>query len=363
MSAPRVLLVESLDASGSDRADARDRCAALRALGAVVRVAVMHPAGEGSGIGAGQAISTSGAFAEWDAGPTGLARLHEFAVEGRFDLILVAAAGSGGGRCARAVGIGAPLRWWPTGLAPAPGWGARWGLARASLPPLPAPARDPAVPECDTSPGLAWSSVSGRPAARGRLTLWDGEYLLSPLPLGPEDGSRLLEGFAALDDDWCALDLVVLSEPQPAFEREARARGIGPRVHFVGRAPREAEWAWWAHARGAVIAGAGAVSGGLLLRGLKAGCPLMVMDSGPVGAAIRAWLERRGGLGAQPAPDRAPRASLARLLERGAEVEDARARGRELAAEHDWSRLSARLAAALPMLIGERAGRVRPAAA
>ena len=355
----RVLLVESLDASGSDRADARDRCAALRALRAVVRVAVLHADGAGQGVGAQAAISTPGAFAEWDSGPAGLARLREFAREGRFDLILVAAAASGGGAAARALGHDVPIHWWPTGFSPAPGWSARLKLGRgASLPALPHHA---AGADRDTPPALWWSSVSARPAGRGRLTLWDGEYLLSPLALAGEGGSRLLESFAALDGEWCGLDLVVLSEPQPAFERHARALGIGPRVHFVGRAPREAEWAWWSHARGAVVGGAGAVSGGFLLRGLKAGCPIMVLRPDGTGAAIAAWLARHGSLCG--AADGDPVAALARLLARGVAVEETIARGRALAAEHDWARLADRLAAALPALLGAGMDRPRPAAA
>jgi len=353
--APRVLLVESLDAAGSDRADARDRCAGLRTLRAVVRVAVIHAEGAPGLIGAEQAIATPGAFAEWDASPAGLAQLREFAREGRFDVVLVAAASTGGGPAARVLADGLPVHWWPTGLAPAPGWGARLGFGRGGRhPALASPPGDAATPA-----GLAWSSVGARTAGRGRLTLWDGEYLLAPLPLAGESGSRLLAGFAALDGEWCGLDLVVLAEPQSAFEREARARGIGPRVHFVGRAPREAEWAWWMHARAAVIGGGGAVAGGLLLRGLEAGCPMMVVRSDPTGIAIAGWLEGHGSL-VSPRAGEVTGETLARLLGRDAAVESARARGRALAAAHDWNRLAARLAAAIPALAGRAPVRARP---
>lgn len=359
MSSPRVLLVESLDAAGGDRADARERCAVLRGLGAVVRVAVVHAGGAAPGIEAQAAMATSGAFAEWDDRPAGLARLREFAREGRFDAILVAAAAGGGGAVARALRTEAPVHWWPTGLSPAPGWGERLALGRG--PALPVLAGGAAAADTDTPTGFAWSSVSARPAGRGRLTLWDGEYLLSPLPLAGEGGRRLLQAFAALDEEWCGLDLVVLSDPQPAFEREARARGVAPRVHFVGPAPREAEWAWWAHARGAVIGGGGAVSGGFLLRGLSVGCPMMVLRPDATGAAIDAWLERRGALCRATAGG--DEATLARLLARGDAVEASIARGRTLAAEHDGGRLAVKLAAALPMLAGRGAERRRAAAA
>lgn len=358
--APRVLLVESLDAAGSDRADARDRCAGLRALRAVVRVAVIHADGAPPVIGAEQAIATPGAFAEWDASPAGLAQLREFAREGRFDVVLVAAANTGGGHAARALPDGLPVHWWPTGLASAPGWGARLGFGRGGR--HPALASPSSSGDAATPAGLAWSSVGARPAGRGRLTLWDGEYLLAPLPLSGESGSRLLAAFAALDGEWCGLDLVVLAEPQPSFEREARARGIGPRVHFVGRAPREAEWAWWMHARAAVIGGGGAVAGGLLLRGLEAGCPMMVVRSDPTGMAIAGWLERHASR-VSPRAGEVTGDTLARLLGRDAAVENVRAQGRALAAEHDWNRLAARLAVAIPALAGSAPVRARPHAA
>ncbi len=349
MTAPRVLLVESLDAAGSDRADARERSAALRSLRAVVRIAIMGAGSQGSATAGADEIGAAGALAECDAGPAGRARLRAFAEEGRFDLILVAAATPGGGAAARALPPGVPACWWPTGVSPAPGWGEWLGIGRRHR--LRQLGAEAPGPNGDLAPGLAWSSVGSRPAGRGRLTLWDGEYLLAPLPLAGDDGSRLLAAFAGLDAEWCGLDLVVLSEPQPAFEREARGRGIGTRVHFVGRAPREAEWAWWSNACGAVFAGAGPVSGGFVLRGLDAGCPMVMLQSNGPGAVIRAWLERNGCMSPMPAGGAdVSMAALSRLLERGPAVKEAVARGRSLAAEHGWERTTARLAAALPGL-------------
>jgi hypothetical protein len=359
--APRVLLVESLDAAGSDRLDARERCAALRALRAVVRVAVLGPRGADAGPGAGAAMAAAGAFAEWDAGPLGFARLREFTRKGRFDLVLVASAAPGGGPVALALPREAPVVWWPTGVAPAPGWRARLGFHRAPARP---PLAEVAGPDPQAPTGLAWSTVGSRKAGRGGLTLWDGEYLLAPLPLAGEDGSRLLAAFAGLADQWCGLDLVVLGEPRAEFEREARARGVGPRVHFAGPAPREAEWAWWAHAAGAVLAGAGAVSGGLVLRGLRSGCPMLAAQSDAPGAAIRAWLERTGCTAVRGTEGgRGLVAALTRVLERGPAVMDAVARGRSLAAAHGEDRLPARLAAALPGLVAGRSAGRRGAAA
>jgi hypothetical protein len=339
-SAPRVLLVETLDAIGSDRADARDRCAALRGLHAVVRVAILSPARNGAPVGAAAAIATPGAFAEWDTGPSGLGQLRAFAREGRFDHILVASAADGGGTAARALPPGVPATWWPTGVSPAAGWRARFGFGRAG--------GLPALGGAGSDAGFAWSSVAHVAPGRRRLTLWDGEYLLAPLPLAGDDGSRLLAAFAGLGDEWCGVDLVVLGEPGSGFEREARARGIGPRVHFVGLAPREAEAAWWSHASGAVFAGAGPIAGGFVLRGLDAGCPIAVLQSDVPGTALRAWLDRNGCV-APPGDDAA---GLARLLERGPEVAAAVARGRALAREQGWERTTARLTAALPGLAG-----------
>ncbi|MGH7730594.1 MAG: hypothetical protein ACRENJ_05010, partial [Candidatus Eiseniibacteriota bacterium] len=90
-----------------------------------------------------------------------------------------------------------------------------------------------------------------------------------------------------------------------------------------------------------------------VLRGLDAGCPIGTTQSDGPGAAIRTWLERHGCL-AGPAPGGQVDAgtTLARLVERGAQVTEAVARGRRLAADHSWERTAARLAAALPGLTG-----------
>ncbi len=361
MSAPRVLLVESLDAAGSDSADARGRRAALRAVGAVVRVATLAPGRGGSAWDPHVAMATAGAVVEWDTRPAGRAALRQFARDGRFDLILVAAATPGGGIPARELARAAPARWWPTGVARPADWLRRLGLGLAgALPPLAAVDREPDEHE---PAGLAWSSVESGHRGRARLTLWDGDYLLAVLPLAGREGSRVLAAFASLAPAWSGLDLVVLAEPQPAFEREARARGVGTRVHFVGPAPREAEWAWWTHASGAVLAGRVALAGGMLLRALAAGCPLLLASpAGPL-RAIATWLERHGCMPWSADGGRADLATaLARMLERGPVVEEAVARGRALAARHAWSLLPPRLAAALPGLASPTAPR-RPASA
>jgi len=175
-----------------------------------------------------------------------------------------------------------------------------------------------------------------------------------------------LAAFAALSARASGLDLVVLAEPQPAFEREARARGIGTRVHFVGPAPRDAEWAWWAHASGAVLAGGGPISGGLVLRGLAAGCPMTAAGREGPCSILGRWLAGHGctpwaSASGADATDLA--ATLARMLERGTHGSEAVARGRALAAGQDRKGLAPRLAAVLPMLGGDAAASWRPAVA
>jgi len=360
MSAPRVLLVEWLDAIGSDAADARGRRSALRSAGAVVRVATVVP---GCGAGAvGAETPGAGAVVECDAGPEGLEFLRRFAREGRFDLILLAAATPGGGRVAEALEGAAPAHWWPTGMAHASDWRARWGFGpRPALPAMAETRRGGSIDEAPA--GLAWSSVESPSSGRPRLTLWDGDYLLGILTLAGGEGSRVLTAFASLASAWSGVDLVVLADPHPAFEREARALGIATRVHFVGPAPREAEWAWWAHASGAILAGGGTFSGGLVLRGLAAGCPLIVASPDGLWRPVSSWLTHHGctpwsnggeGDGLSGA--------LLRVLEQGPTVAGAVARGRALAGAHAWSLLPGRLAATVPGLVVGPTGR-RPASA
>jgi hypothetical protein len=356
-----VLLIEVLDAAGSDATDAGEHCAVLQAARIGARAATLSP-GDRSGSPGRERANSSAIPAFGDRGADHAA-LRDFARHGRFDLALVAAASPDAGGAARALSRTLPTRWWPTGLAPARGWRSRLAFAgpgageRAMVPTdLGGDGADTGAPA-----GLAWSSVDGGRFARGRLTLWDGEYALAPLPLAGDQGVRTLAAFAGAAARWTALDLIVLAEPQPAFEREARARGIGARVHFVGRPPREAEWAWWAHASAALLAGRGPLSGGLILRGLTAGCPLLVPSmSGPCGA-VAGWLAGHGctpwaGGGA------ALGEALAQILERGPTVGEAVTRGHELAARHDPTRLGRRLAPALAGLLPANA-ETPPAAA
>jgi glycosyltransferase involved in cell wall biosynthesis len=359
VSAARVLLAEWLDAAGSDVADARERAAALRAAGAVVRAVALDPDRDGGP----PAVATG--IEHWRLERDTWPRLREFARSGRFDRLLIAAASDGGGRVAEALAGIAPLQWWPTGWSAAPGW-------REQLPWRAAPAQP--LADHDASGGdpldrrFSWCSVDGERFSRGRLSIWDGDYVLAPLPLAGEDGLRLLRGFAGVAAESSGLDLVVLSDAQPRFEAEARRLSIGIRVHFVGRAARDAEWAWWAHASAGVLSGSGALAGGLILRALAAGCPLLpASGAGPVRSA-GAWLAgqdlAQAGVPAS-ADDLGSR--LAQLVDRGPAVEAIRMRGRALAARLDAKTLPDRLAKALPGLapipVAARAHRRRAAAA
>lgn len=351
----RILLVEWLDAAGSDVADARERSAALRAAGAVVRAIALDP-----GAGADPADSAAG-IEHWRVERGVWARLGEFARAGRFDRLLVAATSDGGGRAAESVAGIAPVHWWPTGLPAAPGWRDFLRRRGARAEPL---AGNLATDGHALDRALAWCSVDGERLSRGRLGIWDGDYALAPLPLAGGDGSRLLQSFASVAADSSGLDLVVLSESQPRFEARASELGIGARVHFVGRAPRDAEWAWWAHASAGLLAGSGALSGGLLLRALAAGCPLLPVATEGVCREAGEWLARQG---LAPPIDRAHAQVLADLIDRGPQIETMRKRGRALAARLDATTLPHRLAAAIPSLspvpVAARAAGRRAAAA
>jgi hypothetical protein len=188
-----------------------------------------------------------------------------------------------------------------------------------------------------------------RPAARSTLSLWDGDYVLVPTaPIG-RSGGEVLRAFAELADDWTSHDLVILGDHEPELERLARELDVGMRVHFVGAAERQAEWAWWTHAAAAVLTSAAPISGGLILRALACGCPLHVAGERGAGGPAAEWLARQHCV-----PDRTAGESLAgtieRLLERGSEVERAVERGRAVAAVHDFRTLVAHLRAAVPGL-------------
>ena len=139
----------------------------------------------------------------------------------------------------------------------------------------------------------------------------------------------------------------------------ARQLGIGTRVHFVGSAPREAEYAWLGAAAATVLAGDAPISAGLVLRALACGSPVLPIGSRGHAARVRAWLEKQHGRALPAGEGHArPAAELEWWVERGAAVGEAIGRGRALAARHEPEALAARLADAL----GPRPATAREAA-
>jgi hypothetical protein len=344
MSAPRLLLLEVLDAVGADVADARERVVALRAAGAVVRAVVC----DARPLRAAVADPCDPAW-ESDASDTrpeaAAQRLAALAAAGRFDLAVIASSRPWGGEWRRA--LPAELRdldpcWWPTGFAPEDADG-----SRGEGPVL------RARPDAGVAGMLEWATVDLARGARRRLTLWDGDYVLVPGPLAGEAGSCALRAFAALVDESAEHDLVVLAPPQPAFEREARALGVGTRVHFAGHAPREAEWAWWAHASAAIASGATGLSSGLVLRGLAVGAPWVLPVLDAPSRALHDWL------GVVPSGQRLPTdaVALAEALRAALAGDRSGARARARATRHTPQALAERLGDAWPELARATGGR------
>jgi hypothetical protein len=343
MTAPRVFLIESLDAAGTALADARARLEALECAGFSARAVAVD-------LGPEHVLRRE----EVEGGRGRVALIRERGqllaalAASRAELVLVASAERGGGIAARWLTPGLTARWWPTGIHPRDN--AEAAVRRPGDAALPCLTGAHAGEALDPGPtaGLDWSVLDGPRAKRARLSLWDGDYVLVPAPLTGRAGEETLRAFAAVAKDRTALDLVVLAHPQLEFAEFARRLGMGARVHFAGPAPREAEFAWTAAASAAVLGTAEPISGGLVLRALGSGCPLL--PAGPDGASrlLRGWLERRGLLAA--APDALPGGAaleLERMLERDTAVEQALARGQAIAALQRVDVFAPRLAAAL----------------
>lgn len=331
MRRPRIHLIECLDSAGAAPADAQVRSAALESLGATVRaVTVRDQASQKDDTAAWEGEDST--ILTLDA--AGRETLRRGVLEGHADRVVVASASPGGGAVARAIPAGLQAAWWPAGT---------WG-ARAAAGGFPSIAPGVAGPHA-----LDWAVVDAGAVSRRRLPLWDGDYVLAPAPLEGRAGAIAIEAFATIASDWNAVDLVVLGHPERETERQARELGIATRVHFVGPAPREAEWAWWCSASAAVLGGSGALSGGLVLRGLVAGCPLVV--AGPLeGSSCGEWLVARGALSGRGESHAHCAASLELALESAPVVRQAIARGREAAAQQTVEAMSDRLRAMVPAL-------------
>jgi hypothetical protein len=319
-----LLHIETLDA-GSVVApdDGRLRAAVLRAAGFAPHLLTIEPG-------------------------DGRATVRQALESRRFELALVASSNPGGEPAARWLPAGLPAHWWPGGLyAGALPRRMPWQTARALAA---IGGRDAGAPAAGcsataaTHAALDWVVLDEAALARRRLPLWDGDYLLAPAALAGTSGRQLLAAFAAVALDHDALDLIVLADPQPDFERLARGLGVGTRVHFVGRATREAEWSWLKPASGVLIVGPGPIAAGTVVRALACGCPVLGAGAEGVGPALNAWLADRG---AAVAVGGSTIADLRRILDRPAPIDLAIERGRRASEAHRVTPLAARLSAAL----------------
>jgi hypothetical protein len=330
----RVLLVEHVDACGAAPGDATERAAALRGCGATVEVAVLED------------LPTEDLlYPTCERAPRLLHSRHR-GLRGRealrrqvaardTDLVLWASAAPGGGDAAEQVCDGVPALWWPTG----------WAASDAVHGELPG-AFDPPDP-------LAAQALPGGRVGRARLSLWDGPFVLAATPDSARTTVALIEAFAEAVRARDEVDLVLLAERDPRTASHAAALGIGARVHWVGRAPREAENCWLQTAAAVVLDGGAAVAGSLVLRACAVGAPLLV--AGERGSALAAALAA-AGLAAAAGADAA---ALAAVLDGTPAVVAALARARDRAAAHD----EATLGRAAATLLARVAGDARPSRA
>ena len=317
----RVLLVEQLDALGAAPADAHVRRQILEESGAAVTLAIVEPPdapwhsiSEPRTQARRTHVVTEGA-----AGWRDLARLAE-----ELDPQCVVWAAGTPGEPAAALGLRHAVRVWPTGCTPAAG----------ALTPLAPALSQPHAP-------FAWTAVDLVPVRRGRLSLWDGPYVLAPTPLSGRAGKLAIEAFARSIRGRDAFDLVVLARPQPAFEDLADRLEVGMRVHFAGPAPRDAELAWLQSATAVVFGGSASVSAGLPLRALACGCPVLAAESGPLGLAE--WLVAQQVAAGEAGDARALAHGLAAAMDGAVALEVLRERGRRLAAARTPAAVSAAL--------------------
>ncbi len=320
----RILLVEHLDAIGASLSDLRPRAQVLRHLGAEVRMMALTSEADHD-LQHGTAERRQPDIERLDE-TGGAEAVRHAAAAWSATAIVWASATPGGGDVAGTLGPRTPAFWWPSG----------WSAVRTvgSLPAL-APG---------LTPGEACVVDGERP--RGpRLSLWDGPYALAASPLRPADAEHLFDGFSRASEQRDEVDLVVLDDPDAALEALARTAGIGQRVHFVGRAPREAECAWLQHARVAFVSLQRPLAAGLVMRALAAGCPLL-----PVGGAsepVSEWLREQGASWSKPGRARLGWDTVAAALGRTPAVETAVARGRARAGELNAAVLATRFAGAL----------------
>ena len=321
---PRILLVEHLDAIGASLSDLRPRAQVLKQLGAEVRMMAITAEADHD-LQHGTAEQRQADIQLLDEQRGGEVVRHA-AETWTADAIVWVSATPGGGEAARALGSRPAAWWWPSG------WCAtRTAGSLAALAP-------------GLTPGEACVIDGERPRG-ARLSLWDGPYALAASPLRPVDAEHLFDGFARATEQRDEVDLVVLDDPDAELEALARVAGVGQRVHFVGRSPREAECAWLQHARVAFVSLQRPLAAGLVVRALAAGCPLL-----PVGAAsepVSEWLRARGASWSKPGRARLGWDTVAAALGRKPAVETAIARGRTYAGAPNIATLASRFSGLL----------------
>ncbi len=328
---PRILLVEHLDAVGSSASDLRPRAQVLRNLGAEVRlIALSSDADDDLQHGPPERRQPGIESFDEERGANAVRKLAE---QWRADAIIWVSAATGGGEGVRALSPRLPAFWWPSGWPALRGAGGLAALAPGLTP----------------GDGLVLDPERPRPP---RLSLWDGPYALVASPLRAADAEHLFDGFARAADQRDEVDLVVLDHPDAELEALARAAGIVQRVHFAGRAPRDAESAWLQHARLAFVAVHRPLSAGLVARALAVGCPLLAV--GTASEPVSDFLRTIGASWGKPGRARLGWDTVAAAFTRTPAVETAISRGRVFAGEATPAVLAARFANVLAGLGGTR---------
>ena len=320
----RLLLVEQLDAIGASRSDVRPRAQILRHAGLDVRtLAISSEDDDDLQHGTSERAQPGLDCLSPREAAEGVSRT---AAEWHADGIVWVSATPGGGELARSLRGHCPAWWWPSGWAAMPEAG-----------PLSA-----CAPELDPGDAAAADSDRGRAS---RLSLWDGPYALVATPMGAGEAELLFDAFARAADQRDEVDLVLLDRHDAALERVAREAGLEQRVHFVGRAPREAESAWLQNARVAFVTLAEPLSAGLVRRSLGLGCPLLAV--GHAAEPVAGWLRGHGASWSRPGVGTLAWDTVADALHRTPAVGAAIQRGRALAAQGPAPEVAAGLRAAL----------------
>ena len=320
----RLLLVEQLDAIGASRSDVRPRAQILRHAGLDVRtLAISSEDDDDLQHGTSERAQPGLDCLSPREAAEGVSRT---AAEWHADGIVWVSATPGGGELARSLRGHCPAWWWPSGWA-----------ATAEAGPLSA-----CAPELDPGDAAAADSDRGRAS---RLSLWDGPYALVATPMGAGEAELLFDAFARAADQRDEVDLVLLDRHDAALERVAREAGLEQRVHFVGRAPREAESAWLQNARVAFVTLAEPLSAGLVRRSLGLGCPLLAV--GHAAEPVAGWLRGHGASWSRPGVGTLAWDTVADALHRTPAVGAAIQRGRALAAQGPAPEVAAGLRAAL----------------